>query len=150
VTYSTNYLDRLHCHLEVYVSAVLSEEGRSLLRSRLASSLEHSYYRTSEWSTGGSYSASDGAPCDLDGDGQLDLILKWIRPIRKTLRRAASQMIASSTDQVDGTRLWRIDLGVNIRAGAHDTQMSAYDLTATASANWPSRLAGTKDGKGNS
>ncbi|WP_436844406.1 hypothetical protein [Streptomyces canus] len=29
--------------------------------------------------------------------------------------------------QLDGTRLWRIDLGRNIRSGAHYTQFQAYD-----------------------
>ena len=30
--------------------------------------------------------------------------------------------------KLDGTRLWRIDLGRNIRAGAHYTQFMVYDL----------------------
>ena len=30
--------------------------------------------------------------------------------------------------ELDGTLLWRIDLGVNIRAGAHYTQYMVYDF----------------------
>jgi len=30
--------------------------------------------------------------------------------------------------KMDGTKLWRIDVGMNIRAGAHDTQLSVYDF----------------------
>jgi rhamnogalacturonan endolyase len=39
----------------------------------------------------------------------------------------------------DGTRLWRIDLGVNIRAGAHDTQLSAYDFDGDGKCELASR-----------
>lgn len=34
--------------------------------------------------------------------------------------------------RLDGTRLWRIDLGKNIRAGAHYTQFSWQTSTVTA------------------
>ncbi len=74
-----------------------------------------------------------------------------IRRTRKTLRRAASQTIASSTgSSLTERKLWRIDVGVNIRAGAHDTQMSVYDFDGDGKAELAIKTApGTKDGKGN-
>ncbi len=51
---------------------------------------------------------------------------------------------------MDGTKLWRIDLGVNIRAGAHDTQLSVYDFDGDGKAEFACKTApGTKDGQGN-
>jgi rhamnogalacturonan endolyase len=50
---------------------------------------------------------------------------------------------------LEGKRLWRIDLGRNIRAGAHYTQFLVYDLTATARAEVALRTSdGTTDGQG--
>ena len=48
-----------------------------------------------------------------------------------------------------GKRLWRIDLGPNIRAGAHYTQMSVYDFDGDGKAELAVKTApGTKDGTG--
>lgn len=30
--------------------------------------------------------------------------------------------------KLDGTQLWRIDMGYNIRAGQHDTQLNVADF----------------------
>jgi rhamnogalacturonan endolyase len=51
--------------------------------------------------------------------------------------------------QANGTRLWRIDLGVNIRAGAHYTQFLVYDFDGDGKAEVALKTApGTKDGTG--
>jgi hypothetical protein len=50
---------------------------------------------------------------------------------------------------MDGTKLWRIDVGMNIRAGAHDTQLSVYDFDGDGKAELGIKTApGTKDGTG--
>ena len=52
--------------------------------------------------------------------------------------------------KLNGTRLWRIDLGPNIRAGAHYTQFSVYDFDGDGKAEVACKTApGTKDGQGN-
>jgi len=52
--------------------------------------------------------------------------------------------------KLNGTRLWRIDLGRNIRAGAHYTQFMVYDLDGDGKAEVACKTAdGTRDGKGN-
>ena len=51
--------------------------------------------------------------------------------------------------KLDGTRLWRIDLGRNIRAGAHYTQFMVYDLDGDGRAELACKTAdGTVDGAG--
>ena len=50
---------------------------------------------------------------------------------------------------MDGTLLWRIDLGRNIRAGAHYTQFMVYDLDGDGKAEVSCKTAdATIDGKG--
>src|SRR5690606_14537235 len=51
--------------------------------------------------------------------------------------------------ELDGTRLWRIDLGRNIRAGAHYTQFQVYDYDGDGRAEVAMKTAdGTRDGTG--
>jgi hypothetical protein len=49
-----------------------------------------------------------------------------------------------------GKKLWSINVGTNIRAGAHDTQFSVYDFDGDGKAEVAFKTApGTKDGQGN-
>ena len=51
--------------------------------------------------------------------------------------------------KLDGTRLWRINLGPNIRSGAHDTQFMVYDYDCDGKAEVAMRTAdGTVAGDG--
>src|SRR5204863_5277780 len=51
--------------------------------------------------------------------------------------------------KLNGTRLWRIDLGKNIRAGAHYTNYIVYDLDGDGKAEVACKTApGTKGGNG--
>ena len=51
--------------------------------------------------------------------------------------------------KLDGTKLWRIDLGPNIRAGAHYTQFMVYDFDGDGRAEMMCKTApGSKDGMG--
>ena len=73
-----------------------------------------------------------------------------IRRIRATTHRRACQA-GNCIDayKIDGTRLWRIDLGRNIRAGAHYTQFMVYDLDGDGRAELACKTAdGTVDGAG--
>jgi hypothetical protein len=99
---------------------------------------------------GGTYTASDGTPGDLDGDGQLDLVLKWDPSNSKdSASSGKSDDCIIDGIKFDGTKLWRIDLGVNIRAGAHDTQLSVYDFDGDGKAELAVKTGpGTKDGTG--
>ncbi|MDO3704733.1 cellulose binding domain-containing protein [Micromonospora sp. C28SCA-DRY-2] len=96
------------------------------------------------------YSANDASVGDLDGDGRYEIVLKW----EPSNAKDNSQSGYTGTVQVDaytltGTRLWRIDLGRNIRAGAHYTQFQVYDYDGDGRAEVAMKTAdGTRSGTG--
>ena len=97
------------------------------------------------------YSANDAACGDLDGDGSYELVLKWdpSNAFDSGARAKHSGPVYIDAYRLDGTRLWRIDLGPNINAGAHFTQMAVYDLDLDGKAELVLKTApGTKDGQG--
>ncbi|MDT7838902.1 rhamnogalacturonan lyase [Aquabacterium sp. OR-4] len=96
------------------------------------------------------YEANDGAPADLDGDGQFEIVLKW-QPANAKDNSQAGHTAPTLVDayRLDGTRLWRIDLGPNIRSGAHYTPFVAADLDGDGRAELMLRTAdATVDGRG--
>lgn len=75
------------------------------------------------------YSANDASVADLTGDGAYEVIVKWDPSNSKDVSQkgyTGNQYLDAYT--LDGEQLWRIDLGVNIRAGAHYTQFPVYDF----------------------
>ncbi|WP_432483215.1 rhamnogalacturonan lyase [Kineococcus esterisolvens] len=75
------------------------------------------------------YSANDVSAADVDGDGQLELVVKWDPSNSKDVSQAGYTGNAYlDTYELDGTLLARVDLGVNIRAGAHYTQFLVQDF----------------------
>ncbi len=96
------------------------------------------------------YEANDGAPADVDGDGQYELIVKW-QPTNAhdNSHKGYTGHTLVDAYKLDGTRLWRIDLGANIRAGAHYTSFLAYDFDGDGRAEVMMKTAdGTVDGAG--
>jgi hypothetical protein len=96
------------------------------------------------------YSANDASPGDLDGDGVYEIILKWDPSNAKdNSQDGCTGDAILDAYKVDGTRLWRIDLGPNIRAGAHYTQFIVYDFDGDGKAEMAVKTApGTKDASG--
>ena len=98
------------------------------------------------------YTANDAECADLDGDGEYEIILKW-NPSNafdsgKDAKHTGNVYIDAY--KLNGTRLWRMDLGINISAGAHFTQIAAYDFDLDGKAEIAFKTApGTKDGQGN-
>ncbi len=99
---------------------------------------------------GTNYEPNDISAGDVDGDGQYELILKWNPSNAKdNSQSGATDKVYIDCYELDGTFKWRIDLGVNIRAGAHYTQFQVYDYDGDGKAEVACKTApGTKDGKG--
>jgi lysophospholipase L1-like esterase len=101
---------------------------------------------------GGSYSyiASDASVGDLDGDGEYEIVHLWNPTNQKDNSHAGyTGNVYMDAVKLDGSRLWRIDLGVNIRAGAHYSPFMVYDLDGDGKAEVVVKTAdGTKDGQG--
>lgn len=96
------------------------------------------------------YEANDASVGDLDGDGALDIVLKW-QPTNAKDNSQSGYTGNTILDgiKLDGTRLWRIDLGRNIRSGAHYTQFQVYDYDGDGKAEMAVKTAdGAVDGAG--
>lgn len=150
VTDSTNYLDAAGSATSGYVVAAVIK-GTECAKSDLAKPWAQNYLSIPIAAPGATYSANDASTGDLDGDGQLDIVLKWDPSDSKDSSVAGTtNPVVIDGIKLDGTRLWRINIGTNIRAGAHDTQLSVYDFDGDGKAEVAFKTApGTKDGKGN-
>jgi autotransporter-associated beta strand protein len=97
------------------------------------------------------YNANDCSAADLDRDGEYEIILKWDPSNAKDNSQSGfTGNVLLDAYKLDGTLLWRVDLGPNIRAGAHYTQFMVYDLDGDGRAELACKTApGTKDGLGN-
>jgi rhamnogalacturonan endolyase len=96
------------------------------------------------------YAPGDMSVGDLDGDGQYELIVKWDPSNAKDNSQSGyTGNVYIDGYKLDGTKLWRIDLGRNIRAGAHYTQFMVYDLNGDGFAEVAMKTSdGTVDGLG--
>ncbi|MCQ2092598.1 MAG: hypothetical protein MJY85_07950 [Fibrobacter sp.] len=97
------------------------------------------------------YTPNDGSLGDLDGDGELELVLKWdpsnSRDNSKT--GLTGNVYLDGYKLSSGQRMWRIDLGPNIAAGAHFTQYMVYDFDGNGIAEIAVKTGdGAVDGKG--
>lgn len=98
-----------------------------------------------------SYTPNDASIGDVDGDGEYEIILKW-EPTNAhdNSHDGYTGNVYIDCYRLTGEHLWRIDMGRNIRAGAHYTQFMVYDLDGDGKAEVVMRTAdGTTDSKGN-
>ena len=137
VTDSTNYLDRAGTAASRYRVAPAgrhSDSGRGATVTPWAAPFRDLPLRrppdgvtpTGEAYT---YSANDISVGDVDGDGSYEYIVKWDPSNSKDVSQVGyTGTVFIDAYRLDGTLLYRIDLGVNIRAGAHYTQFLVYDF----------------------
>lgn len=99
---------------------------------------------------GCTYEPNDMSVGDVDGDGEYELFLKWNPSDAKDNSQSGyTGNVYIDCYKLNGTFLWRIDLGINIRAGAHYTQFQVFDYDGDGKAEMVCKTApGTKDGKG--
>lgn len=96
------------------------------------------------------YSPNDCSVGDVDGDGEYEIFVKWDPSNSKDNSQAGyTGNVYIDCYKMSGTFLWRIDLGRNIRAGAHYTQFLVYDFDGDGRAEMACKTAdATVDGKG--
>lgn len=134
---STNYLDRGGTRNSTYeVRAVIG--GRETDRSRGIKPWDGVYGELPLRKPAGGvtpageayeYSANDMSAGDVDGDGQYEFIVKWDPSNSKDVSHSGyTGPVYIDCYRLDGTLLYRVDLGPNIRAGAHYTQFLVYDF----------------------
>ena len=95
------------------------------------------------------YTPNDVSAGDLDGDGEYELILHQTGRSIDTPSTGISGIPVFQAYKMDGTFLWEISLGKNIREGAHYTQFMVYDLDGDGISEFACKTAdGTIDGIG--
>ena len=105
---------------------------------------------------GYAYSANDASVGDVDGDGQYEIFLKW-EPTNAhdnahdgfTGPVLIDCYKIGNGQSVNSELLWRINLGRNIRAGAHYTQFMVYDFDGDGRTELMVKTGdGTRDSQG--
>lgn len=96
------------------------------------------------------YSANDASVADVDGDGQYEILLKWDPSnAHDNAHDGYTGPTIFDCYRLDGTLLWRVDMGINIRSGAHYVPFIFYDLDGDGRAEFIVRTSdGTRDGAG--
>ena len=101
-------------------------------------------------SPGSNYSPNDCVVGDVNGDGQYEIFLKWDpNDSQDNSKSGYTSNVYIDCVTLEGQTLWRVDLGKNIRAGQHYTQMCVADFDCDGKAELITKTAdGTKDGTG--
>ncbi|WP_296703794.1 rhamnogalacturonan lyase [Algoriphagus sp.] len=96
------------------------------------------------------YAPNDVSIGDLDGDGQFEIVVHQVGQSRDNSQKGLTDPPIFQAYKLDGTFLWEINLGKNIREGAHYTQFMVFDLDGDGKAEFACKTAdGTTDALGN-
>jgi len=96
------------------------------------------------------YHANDCSAADLDGDGEYEIVVHMVGRGRDNSQGGMTTEPIFHAYKLDGTLLWKVNLGRNIRGGAHYTQFLVYDFDGDGRAEMACKTAdGTVDGVGN-
>ena len=88
------------------------------------------------------YTPNDASVGDLDGDGEYELVVHMTGRGRDNSQNGLTDPPILDAYRLDGSRLWSINLGRNIREGAHYTQFLVYDFDGDGRSE-----AGVQDGR---
>ena len=125
--------------------------NKILSRDTAVITSDNSYKQLNLSKPGSDYMPNDCSVGDVDGDGTYEIFLKWDPTNSKDNSQSGkTDNVYIDCYKLDGTRLWRINLGQNIRAGAHYTQFLVADFDSDGKAEMTCKTAdGTIDGQGN-
>lgn len=146
VTDSTNYLDADGSETDTYAVAVAGESPCAAVQV-----WEKGYYDLPLRKPEGGvtpagqafeYTANDMSVGDVDGDGVYEYIVKWDPTNSQDVSiKGYTGRCIIDCYKLDGTLLWRLDMGPNIRAGAHYTQFMVYDFDGDGKAEMSVKTA---------
>jgi len=158
VSHATNYID-VRGTLETKYEIRKVENGVEEKEGYIARNLPHNYLDipiqkpepyTAPDGNQYEYTANDASVADLDGDGEYEIILKWDCNGKDNSHKGYTGIVYIDAYKLDGTMLWRINMGRNIRCGAHYTQFMVYDFDGDGYAEMVVKTAdGTTDYHGN-
>ena len=81
------------------------------------------------------YTVNDMSVGDIDGDGEYEFFVKWDPTNSHDVsHKGYTGRCFIDCYKLSGRLLWRLDMGVNIRAGAHYTQFMVYDFNGDGKA----------------
>lgn len=158
VTQTTNYVDSTASDGEYYIKPVINGEEQEpsetvnvWQQNHLEIPLQVPPGGTTPDGEAYTYTANDCSVGDLNGDGRYEVILKWDPTnAHDNSHEGYTGNVYLDAYTLEGEQLWRIDLGRNIRAGAHYTQFMVYDLDSDGKAEVTCKTAdATVDGQGN-
>jgi rhamnogalacturonan endolyase len=139
--------EEYHYFVRSVVNGVESADSKAAAMKVNAKSLP---YLSIPLQTPAGYAPNNAAVADLDGDGEYEIVVKQMMksfdPSQKGVCPGTTKLEAY---KLDGTFMWRIDLGPNIREGAHYSPFIVYDLDGDGRAEIAVRTSeGTVDGTG--
>lgn len=151
---STNYIDTkadISQSNAYFVKTILKDKERETsVPFTLPANAPVRPYLSIPLQTPEGYTPNDASVGDLDGDGEYEIVLKQeMRGFDNARKGVCIGTTKLEAYKLDGTFMWRIDLGPNIREGAHYTQFMVYDFDGDGKAEIAVKTAeGTIDGTG--
>lgn len=146
VTGSTNWLDKEGTEDDLYTVAPVG--GKACSPARV---WEKGYYDLPLQKPEGGitpagqafeYTANDMSVGDVDGDGEYEYIVKWDPTNSQDVSiKGYTGRCIIDCYKLNGQLLWRLDMGPNIRAGAHYTQFMVYDFDGDGKAEMSVKTA---------
>jgi rhamnogalacturonan endolyase len=149
----TNFIDARadasQSHSYFVRSILKGKEGEPSAAFTLQANTPARQYLSIPLQTPKGYAPGDASAGDLDGDGEYELVVHMSGRGRDNGSAGFTTEPVLQAYRLDGTLLWTINLGKNIREGAHYTQFMVYDLDGDGRAEVACKTAdGTIDGRG--
>lgn len=150
-----NYFDIPVTNKPVPVSLPRTAEFKNASGNKYISFADADGNEVGDWRTGNpaydeiEYKIGDCSVGDLDGDGEYEIVVKWDCGAKDNSQTGVTGTVYLDAYKLDGTFLWRVDLGKNIRGGAHYTQFLVYDFDGDGKAEMTCKTApGSKGADG--
>ncbi len=156
ITTSTNYVDTITTNGTYTIKAIVNgTEGIATAavsvwaNNQLSIPIQIPPGNTLPDGTPYTYTANDASVGDVDGDGEYEVILKWDPTALNHNGGGFSGEQIFDCYKMNGTRLWRINLGKNVNSGPHFNHFMVYDFDGDGKSEMILKTAdGTIDGAG--